>query len=551
MSAERKGGGEVAWDVADAWEAGGVVSSSDMAATGEAGGVVGPSDAAVTGEADGVVGPRPVGSGTRERGEGPGGVDPSDAADAGEADGLADPSEAAVAEIAEQPDAPPGFARARAVADAVLFEGYVLYPYRASAPKNRLRWQFGVLAPQGADPSETTSAQTDCLVEPGRAGPDALTVRVRFLQVRRRAARGPGDLPWDEGVVREVDARAALVPGTVVIRPFTVPGGQEDGRRWWPLTGTVRIAVEAVPGPYGLLRVRVRTENETENGARHGTAVRTEHGTEQGAAVRTEHRTAGGEHGTAGGECGERAEMLRGAFVGTHALLAVDHGHFLSPTDPPEWAAGAAAGCVNRHAWPALIDDRTVLSAPIILGDHPRIAPESPADLYDGTEIDELLTLRTMTLTDAEKREARATDPRAAAIIEHADGIGPEVLARLHGVVRPSVLPQGGLPQARPPRARPPYDDRPDGDADAPATVPVPGGTAAAGVRVRLLPGGGRRADAQDMFLAGRTARVAAVLRDVDGGTHLAVTLDDDPGADLHHAVGRYRYFAPDEVELL
>ena len=39
------------------------------------------------------------------------------------------------------------FDRARKIADAVLYEGYLLYPYRASAAKNRVRWQWGVLAP--------------------------------------------------------------------------------------------------------------------------------------------------------------------------------------------------------------------------------------------------------------------------------------------------------------------------------------------------------------------------------------------------------------------
>ena len=55
--------------------------------------------------------------------------------------------------------------------------------------------------------------------------------------------------------------------------------------------------------------------------------------------------------------------------------------------------------------------------------------------------------------------------------------------------------------------------------------------------------------DAQDMFLAGRLATVHAVLSDVDGSYHLAVTLDDDPAAELQSAHGRFRYFLPDEVE--
>ena len=40
--------------------------------------------------------------------------------------------------------------RTRAVADAVLYEGYLLYPYRGTSSKNQSRWQFGVLGPPGA-----------------------------------------------------------------------------------------------------------------------------------------------------------------------------------------------------------------------------------------------------------------------------------------------------------------------------------------------------------------------------------------------------------------
>ncbi len=101
-----------------------------------------------------------------------------------------------------------------------------------------------------------------------------------------------------------------------------------------------------------------------------------------------------------------------------------------------------------------------MLSSPIILEDYPRVAPESPADLFDATEIDEILTLRTMALTDEEKREARATDPRAAALIDRVDNMPPEMLDRLHGAIRylreaqgepvpvssPTKAPAGGTP---------------------------------------------------------------------------------------------------------
>jgi hypothetical protein len=85
-----------------------------------------------------------------------------------------------------------------------------------------------------------------------------------------------------------------------------------------------------------------------------------------------------------------------------------------------------------------------------------------------------------------------------------------------------------------------------DPDAEAalsPGTdsVAIGGRPVRRGSRVRLRPGT-RRADAQDMFLAGRLAEVQAVLFDVDDKPYLAVSL---AGADL----GRFLYFAVDEVE--
>ncbi|HXM88759.1 MAG TPA: hypothetical protein VN916_04850, partial [Candidatus Acidoferrum sp.] len=70
------------------------------------------------------------------------------------------------------------------------------------------------------------------------------------------------------------------------------------------------------------------------------------------------------------------------------------------------------------------------------------------------------------------------------------------------------------------------------------------------GCRVRLRPGP-RRSDAQDMFLAGKTARVEAVYFDVEEKEYLAVTLEDDPAADFMQTHGRFLYFYPDEVEPL
>ena len=138
------------------------------------------------------------------------------------------------------------FAAARAVADAVLYEGYVLYPYRASARKNQLRWQFGVLAPRSAaaDGSERSSMRTEVIVDPGSEA--AISVRVRFLQVRRRSLESfadgvfsPADhldvdgarlTPWDEAVEHEIEVGPIAlvpVPGEPTEMAIDLPGGDD------------------------------------------------------------------------------------------------------------------------------------------------------------------------------------------------------------------------------------------------------------------------------------------------------------------------------------
>jgi hypothetical protein len=251
-----------------------------------------------------------------------------------------------------------------------------------------------------------------------------------------------------------------------------------------------------------------------------------------------------------------REDALPAFLVGTHTMLQLIGSAFVSLADPPDWARAAATACENVRTWPVLIGDPgdrgIVLSSPIILQDYPEIAPESPGDLCDATEIDEILTLRTLALTDEEKREARATDARAAAIIDRVDGMPPEILERLHGAIRSLRPVEAAAPlpaYAEPPA---PWWDPGVDAAVSPDTdhIDVGGIAVAKGSRVRLRPGV-RRADAQDLFLDGRDARVEGVFLDVDERRYLAVTLEDDPAAELHQVHGRFLYFAPDEVEPL
>jgi hypothetical protein len=426
----------------------------------------------------------------------------------------------------------------RQIADAVLYEGYILYPYRASAQKNRSRWQFGVLMPPGyaaADRSESSAMRAECIVEHEGDWP-SVDVVARFLQVQRRRTADPAPgapPPWDEAVAREVrvTAAGAALLGDGSTTSFTVPGGDDVeevsgtrvARRRATLSGSVSICATLVPGPWQAARLAVTLTNES-----------------AGAVLI--------------GDRASRDAVLPTALVAAHLIITVSGGAFISMTDGPQWASEHVGACENTGCWPVLAGPRgsrqVVLAAPIILPDYPQVAPESPGELYDGTEIDEILTLRTLALSDAEKAAARATDPRAAALIDRVEAMDAPAMERLHGTIRAMSVPRpGGRADAAGGEHVPWWDPGAD-DSVNPGTdtVLVAGHRIARGSRVILRPGA-RRADAQDMFLAGRVAVVEAVLADVDDAAYLAVTLADDPAADLQAAHGRFLYFAPDEVE--
>ena len=134
-------------------------------------------------------------------------------------------------------------------------------------------------------------------------------------------------------------------------------------------------------------------------------------------------------------------EALARTFCSTHTVLrTAAGGAFVSLTDPPDALRAAAEGCENQGTWPVLAGapgaTDTLLSSPIILEDHPRVAPESPGDLFDGGEIDQMLVLNILSLTDEEKAEMRATDPRAREILERTEALTPEEIMRLNGTIR-------------------------------------------------------------------------------------------------------------------
>jgi hypothetical protein len=135
-----------------------------------------------------------------------------------------------------------------------------------------------------------------------------------------------------------------------------------------------------------------------------------------------------------------RDAALLSSMVSTHTILGVQHGRFISLLAPPVQLSELAATCKNVGTWPVLVGEEgqcdTVLSSPIILYDYPQIAPESGGDLFDSTEIDEILSLRIMTLTDDEKREMSQSDERARQMLERTESMPIEQLMKLHGVLR-------------------------------------------------------------------------------------------------------------------
>ena len=135
-----------------------------------------------------------------------------------------------------------------------------------------------------------------------------------------------------------------------------------------------------------------------------------------------------------------RDDALMRSFVSTHTILNVANGEFVSLLDPPENFREAAAGCSNIGTYPVMVGEEgftdCMLSSPIILYDYPQIAPESAGNLFDGTEIDEILTLRIMTLTEEEKREMRSADDRARQILERTETLPMEQLMKMHGAMK-------------------------------------------------------------------------------------------------------------------
>jgi hypothetical protein len=432
------------------------------------------------------------------------------------------------------------------IVHAVLYEGYILYPYRASARKNRQRFTFGRVYPEAyslaQNGAEPFVMQTECLVE-GHA--PAVDVKVRFLhpmarEIGRLAMSREEDnnepqpfesVPelrvddtiyqtWQEAVERDVSARTPLrQPSNRIERTeFHFPGTKRFEqihdkeqrpvgvilRRQEAVEGVLEIAAEILDSD--LFRITVRIINRSP---------------------------------LANDQLEDQEAVLMRTFASTHTVLHVEGGMFISLIDPPARVAAHAATCKNIGAWPVLVGEEekgehdAMISSPIILYDYPKIAPESPGDLFDAAEIDEILTLRIMSMTDEEKREMRQVDEQARRILERTETLPEEDLLKMHGAVR----------------SLRPMDEDFFNPRSRIESVDVAGVPLHPGSRVRIRPKG--RADVMDLALAGKMAVVEAIECDAEDQIQLALVLEDDPGKDLGmmRQPGHRFFYGVDEIE--
>ncbi|MGI8820606.1 MAG: hypothetical protein ACR2ID_07060 [Chthoniobacterales bacterium] len=438
------------------------------------------------------------------------------------------------------------------VVNAVLYEGYILYPYRASSKKNRQRFTFGRVYPEEYSVAqkgrEPCSMQTEVLVR--TQSPEcALNISVRFLHPMAREvgviSEPPAELPttgepefelvnekligeklcqtWQESVERMVELPLFLCAAAPVAKDFRFDSSRElepirDGdkvaavfvRRQEALSGTVETSVTPIDDQ--VSRVTIRIWNKTPV-----------------PAADLENQDA----------------VVMRTFASTHTVVHVTGGEFISLLEPPPEYAEAAAACKNVNTWPVLVGEAknetdTMLSSPIILYDYPQIAPESAGNLFDSGEIDEILTLRIMTMTDEEKREMRGVDDHARRILERTESLPDDHLLKMHGAMR-------GVPPPVPQQS----NDEFFNPTNRLESAIVDGVELKKGDKVRIWPK--KRADIMDMALEGKVATIEALEEDLEKQVHFALVIDDDPGRDMGmlRQSGHRFFYSADEVEPL
>jgi hypothetical protein len=354
--------------------------------------------------------------------------------------------------------------------DSLLFEGYALYPYKPGATKNATPTPFGIVYPADYARNETHAFERMQIQGIVGSADSLVTGEVRFLQASGEKHRA---------VERRVSVGAA---------PNKVSFEFDE------LEGFAELFVDRLPDGRG--RVTLQVENTT--------------------ALTDEEAT------------GDRKDALLKSMLSTHLLLRVENDQFVSPLERGD---DGVAGCCQVNTWPVLAtpNDDSLLGPTIMLPEHPEIAPESVNDFFDGTEIEEALVLHIQALSDQEREEIAAQDPKVREMLARADATTPQQLMDLHGRVR--------------------LED-PPGERE----FTVDGVTYKRGMKVILHPP--LDADVYDKMLDGRKATIHRLFIRMDDSTmgerlHLGVTVDDDPMQEILGESGRFLFFFSDEVEVV
>jgi hydrogenase maturation protease len=317
---------------------------------------------------------------------------------------------------------------AKKVADAVLYEGYLLYPYRTSAIKNQQRWIFGILYPPGylevARGTERCAMHSECLLESD--GDARVEIEVRFLHLVSRRLEHTGDAAAgpeisDDCVERTVKFAVSSAQEPQIV-DFRFPGSHGTEAKTDSLPGNVVRTQGEVLGTVAMSWEQVR----------HGLWK---------LVAEVSNCTA------LPPEAADRDAVLLRSLLSAHTVLSATNGEFVSLLEPPENLQEAASSCKNIGVFPVLVgasnEHDMMLCSPILLYDYPQIAPESAGDFYDGTEMDEMLTLRIMTMTDQEKDEMRMSSDHARNLLQRTEASAREQLTRTHGTIR-SMRPVSG-----------------------------------------------------------------------------------------------------------
>jgi hypothetical protein len=379
---------------------------------------------------------------------------------------------------------------------SLLWEGYALYPYTSAATKNATPTPFGIAYPPSYAARLTSTFDRVEMRCQAQAPPEAtITASVRFLTStgdRHEATDRQLELPARTLTELTRSSRPLPAKPEAVLSATTTVGR---------LTVALSLTTERLERDLYELAFTVRNHTPCDPRV-------------------------------------DRATALTSALISTHPVLRILGGRFISPLERP---------CASVNTFPVLAseEDDVLLGAAIVLPDHPRIAPESRGLLFDSTEIEEALLLHVKALSEAERDQIGHEDPHVRAMIERAAAATPEDVLALHGRMMP--LDAGAREPFTPVPPQEPAD-LPDPTLGEPEAE-VGGRRLRRGGKVRLRPR--EDADLHARMLDGRVATVERILVDVEGRTHLGVTIDGEPGQQLLRETGRLLFFFPPEVEVI